>query len=75
MDGKYATLGDTRVHCEGGDREPSVETVVEKLARIVRDGIAHGHFEFKIAGRDASGGRTEVTIAAGKVHRFLLRKK
>jgi hypothetical protein len=50
-------------------------SVVEKLATMIRDGIAHGHFEFKISGRDGSGGRTEVIIAAGKVHRFLLRKK
>lgn len=73
MDGTDATLNDTTGHREGG--EPSVETVVEKLAVIVKEGIAHGHFEFKISGRDGSGGRTEVTIAAGKMHRFLLRKK
>ena len=73
MDRTHATLNDTTGHREGG--EPSVETVVDRLVAIVRDGIAHGHFDFRITGRDGSGGRTEVTIAAGKMHRFLLRKK
>ena len=57
------------------DQDASIAMVLEELMALVRDGIAHGYFEVTISGRAAAGGRTEVIIAAGKKHRFLLRKK
>jgi hypothetical protein len=60
---------------QGGDLETTMARVMEKLTATVRDGIVHGYFEVTISGRAASGGRTEVIIAAGKKHRFLLRNK
>jgi hypothetical protein len=69
-----ATVAATMDH-QGADLETAMATVVERLTAIVRDGIIHGYFEVTISGRAASGGRTEVIIAAGKKHRFLLRNK
>ncbi|MFB3778736.1 MAG: hypothetical protein ACE141_14045 [Bryobacteraceae bacterium] len=69
MHGAYATVkSPSRCH-------HTVEEVLEKLAALVRSGIAHGYFEITVAGADGKAGATEVIITAGKKFRFVVPKE
>jgi len=45
---------------------------MELLSREVRDGLRHGFFELTVVCEIVKGGRQELTIKAGKNHRFTI---
>jgi hypothetical protein len=69
MHGTYATV---KSPCRP---QHTVEEVLDKLAALVRSGIAHGYFEITVSGADGKAGSTEVIITAGKKFRFVLSKQ
>ena len=75
MSQNYATLKSTSVRPAAGGPVTSVETVLEKLAALVRSDIAHGHFEIAVSGEDGKAGYTSVIITAGKKFKFLVPKQ
>ena len=52
--------------------KPVLGQAMERLAREVRDGLRHGHFELTVVGEIVKGRKRGLTIKAGKSHRFTI---
>ena len=59
---------------EPPDAKHSIEGLMERVVKELREGIRHGHFDFVITGAHARGEHVEVILKAGKNHRFLIPK-
>jgi hypothetical protein len=45
---------------------------LDRLERLVVDGLRHGFFDYSIACEVANGGRRKLVIRAGKSHKFTI---
>lgn len=50
----------------------ALERVLQKLMAEITDGLRHGYFEFGIACEIVGHDRRQVTLRAGKNHRFMI---
>ncbi len=58
---------------QGTNRE--LDEALGLLVRQIREGLAHGFFEYNVRCEIGKGGRRELTIGAGKSHRFVIREE
>jgi hypothetical protein len=47
---------------------------IDKLERIVVEGLKHGSFDYSIACEVVNGGKRKLVIRAGKIHKFTIPK-
>jgi hypothetical protein len=51
---------------------PQFREAMEHVIQLVRDGLRHGHFRCVISSSIGKGGRREVVVEAGNLHRFTI---
>jgi hypothetical protein len=51
---------------------PQIREAFACLERVVVDGLQHGHFRCTISSAIGKGNRRELTIEAGKSHKFTI---
>jgi hypothetical protein len=51
---------------------PQIRAALERLERLVVDGLKHGFFEYSIACEIANGGKRQLVIRAAKSHKFTI---
>ena len=49
-----------------------VQEVLDRLERLVIDGLKHGFFDYSIACEITNGGRRKLVISAGKSYKFTI---
>ncbi len=54
------------------NRNSSLEQVLEHVEREIREGLGHGFFDFSVSCEIGNGKRRQVTIKAGRSHRFTI---
>ena len=59
------TLRRTEPHCE-------LEAALARVVSEVREGLAHGFFEYSMSCEILRGGKRRFTLRAGKSHRFVI---
>jgi len=55
---------------QGTSRE--LDEALGLLVNQIREGLSHGFFEYSVRCEIAKGGKRQLTIGAGKSHRFLI---
>ena len=51
---------------------PQFREAVDRVSQIILDGLRHGHFRCVISSGIGKGNRRELTVEAGKSHRFTI---
>jgi hypothetical protein len=51
---------------------PQFREALDRIGKIVLDGLRHGHFQCTISAEIGKGGRRELLIAAGKSHKHTI---
>jgi hypothetical protein len=51
---------------------PQFKDAMTRLARMIADGLDHGFFRCEIRSNIVKGNKRELTIEAGKSHRFVI---
>jgi hypothetical protein len=51
---------------------PQFREALERLGRIVLDGLRHGHFRCAVSSAIGKGNRRELLIEAGNSHKFTI---
>ena len=54
------------------DRKSQLDAAIKEIVELVRDGLRHGYFDYRISCEKGQKGKRHLIVWAGKSHKFTI---